>query len=257
MHIYLDESGNLTKSNGDYFIVASFTVGDPRRITNAFRKWQRRKFPRKLRVQTEVKFNDPHIDNALRIRTLKFLTKQDVPKEYRGKKGTIQTGRLYTEIVGETLALYLPLTEREFRVFRDQRILKGITLNEFNDLLKTKLLPQLPSKAIIQIQAMDSTSSVPIQIADWLCGALARYHERKPFGDEFYAILKKQHCQDQRTFFRLLDKKMGKVKRSGGANGGIPKLKTSVPLVSIQAHVSVLLPTPYLPYHETTKKSTY
>lgn len=222
MFIYLDESGNLTKSNGDYFIVASFTVGDPRRITNAFRKWQRSKFPRKLRVQAEVKFNDPHIDNALRIRTLKFLTKQDVrifythlkatniPKEYRGKKGTIQTGRLYTEIVGETLALYLPLTEREFRVFRDQRILKGITLNEFNDLLKTKLLPQLPSRAIIQIQAMDSTSSVPIQIADWLCGALARYHEHKPFGDEFYAILKNNVVKTKELFSDYWTKTWGK-----------------------------------------------
>ncbi len=212
MHIYLDESGNLTKSNGDYFIVASFTVGDPRRITNAFRQWQRSKFPKKLRVQTEVKFNDPHLDDALRIRTLKFLTKQDVrifytylkvtniPKEYRKKKGTIQTGRLYTEIVGETLALYLPLTEGEFRVFRDQRMLKGVARNEFNDLLKTKLLPQLPAKALIQIQAMDSTTSVPIQIADWLCGALARYHERKSFGNEFHDIMRNNIVKTKELF---------------------------------------------------------
>lgn len=44
MHIYLDESGTLTKSDGDYFIVATYSVGDARKITKAFRKWQKTKF---------------------------------------------------------------------------------------------------------------------------------------------------------------------------------------------------------------------
>lgn len=144
MFIYLDESGNLTKSNGKYFIVGSFTVGDPKRIAKAFRKWQKSKFPRKLKSQPEVKFNDSHLTDEIRTRTLKFLAKQDVrifytylkitniPKEYREKKGSIKTGHLYTQIVGDTLNLYLPITENEFRVFRDQRILKGVVLKDFN-----------------------------------------------------------------------------------------------------------------------------
>jgi len=78
MFIYLDESGNLTKSNGKYFIVTSYTIGDPRRIAKAFRKWQKNKFPRKLKYQSEVKFNDSHLTDDLREKTLKFLAKQDV-----------------------------------------------------------------------------------------------------------------------------------------------------------------------------------
>lgn len=222
MYIYLDESGNLTKSNGNYFLVASFTVGDPKRIAKAFRKWQKSKFPRKLKSQSEVKFNNSHLTDELRLRTLKFLAKQDVrifytylkitniPKEYREKEGSIKTGHLYTQIVGDTLNLYLPITETEFRVFRDQRILKGVVLKGFNEHLITQLLPQLPAKTIIQIQAMDSTSSTQIQVADWLCGALARYHEGKPQGKEFYNILKNNIIKEAELFSDYWTKKWKK-----------------------------------------------
>lgn len=219
MFIFIDESGDLSPTDGKFFVVGSYTVGDPRRIANAFRKWQRTKFPRKIRVQPEVKFNDSHIDDELRLRTLKFLAKQDIrifytftntrniPREYRGKRGSIKTGLLYTEIVGNTLELYLPITEKEFRVFRDQRILKGVVIKEFNEQLRAQLLPQLPAKAIIQIQATDSTSSPQIQVADWICGALARYHERKSLGKEFHDILKNNIVKSKELFSDYWTKK--------------------------------------------------
>lgn len=222
MFIYLDESGNLTKKNGKYFIVASFTVGDPRRIAKAFRKWQRDKFPRKLKYQAEVKFNDSHLTDGLRFKTLTFLAKQDIrifytylkitniPHDYQNKEGSIKTGLLYTHIVGDTLELYLPITEAEFRVFRDQRILKGVLLKDFNEHLATQLLPQLPAKIILQIQAMDSTSSPQIQIIDWVCGALARYHEGKTKGEEFYNILKNNVVKGKELFSDYWTKKWEK-----------------------------------------------
>lgn len=222
MFIYLDESGSLTRNDGKYFIVGSYTVGDPKRVVNAFRKWQRSKFPKKLRVQPEVKFNDAHLNNNLRLRTLKLLAKQDIrilytylkitniPEEYRGKEGSVKTGMLYAQIVGDTLELYLPITEKEFRVFRDQRILKGVSLKDFNERLTTQLLPQLPAKSIIQIQAMDSTSSSQIQVADWICGALARYHEGKPSGEEFYNILKNNIVKAKELFSDYWTKKWDK-----------------------------------------------
>lgn len=212
MDIYLDESGNLSRKNGQYFIVASYTVGDPRRVAKAFRKWQKSRFPKKLKGQSEVKFNDSHIDDRLRLKTIKFLAKQDIrifytylkainiPEQYRSDEGSIKTGLLYTEIVGDTLELYLPITESELRIFRDQRILKGVTLSEFNEHLMARLLPQLPAKVALQIQAMDSTSSPQIQVADWICGALARYHEQKPLGDEFYNILKNNIVKAKELF---------------------------------------------------------
>lgn len=212
MFTYLDESGTLTESDGKYFIVATFTVGDSRKITKAFRKWQKIKFPKKLRRQAELKFNDSHIDDKLRLKTLKYFSKQDIrifytflkkeniPPEYCKNGKVAKTGLLYSEIVKATLELYLPVTESQFTVVRDQRTLKGITVNKFNEMLKVSLLPKLPAKVLFQVQVVDSTANPLIQVADWVCGALARYHEDKPMGEEFYSILKQNIVQEKELF---------------------------------------------------------
>lgn len=212
MYIYLDESGNLTKGNGKYFIVATFTVGDPQRIANAFRKWQHRKFPKKLRDQAEVKFNDSHLTDGLRDKTITYIVKQDVrifytylkitniPKEYRKKGKVHASGLLYAEIVRATLELYLPATEPHFIVIRDKRSLKGMSPTEFHEKLKLSLLPKLPPKTLFHIQGVDSTTSPQVQVADWICGALARFHEGKPEGQPFYQKLKKNIIEEKELF---------------------------------------------------------
>lgn len=221
MYVYLDESGNLT-GNGKYFIVGSYTVGDPKRIANAFRKWQRSKFPRKLKVQAEVKFNDSHLDDELREKTLRVFAQQDIrifytylkvnniPESYRKKGGLIKAGLLYTEIMGETLDLYLPVIGPDFRVFRDRRILKGVKTSEFNQHLTVRLLPKFSAKTVVQIQAVDSTTSPQVQVADWVCGALNRYLERKPAGDKLYNILKNNIVKERELFTEYWNKKWDK-----------------------------------------------
>ena len=211
MHIYLDESGTLTESDSKYFIVGSYSVGDPRKIAKAFRKWQRSKFPKKLRVKPEVKFNDALTDK-LRLKTLRYFAKQDIrifytflkkkniPEEYYKKGKVHETGLLYTEIVRATLELYMPVVENELIVIRDQRTLKGVTVDKFNDVLKASLLPRLPAKVIFQVQAVDSTTNPLVQVADWVCGALARYYEQKPMGEEFYNVLKGNIVQEKELF---------------------------------------------------------
>lgn len=212
MHIYLDETGNFIKGSGKYFIVATFTVGDPQRIANAFRRWQHSKFSRRLRDQPEVKFNDAHLTDDLRKKTIKYLAKQDirifytylkitnVPQEYRKKGRVHKSGLLYAEIVRATLELYIPLTEPQFIVIRDKRTLKGMSPTEFHERLKISLLPNLPPKTLFHIQAVDSTSSPQVQIADWVCGALGRYYEGKENGVEFYNFLKNNIVKEKELF---------------------------------------------------------
>lgn len=213
-HIFLDESGQFTKHNHEkYFIVGSFVIGDYRRTEKRFRSWYKTKFPKKIRNQSEIKFSDKRIDENLRLRTLKFiadldvrinyvyLLKRNIPDDYL-YKNKIQDGLLYTNIIGETLEMFLPINDCEFRLFCDQRHLKGMKKFQFKEILKNRLIPQLPNRAIIQIEPTDSTTSANIQIADWISGAIARYLEKKNLGEECYQILKNNILQDGKELFK-------------------------------------------------------
>lgn len=202
MQIFLDETGQLTKSkDGDVFLVASFTVGDSKRTEKRFRSWRADRFPKRIRHLSEVKFGNQYIDDSLRLKTLKEISKldvrirygyikeQNIPLEYR-RKGKVRTGHLYTDIVSKTLETYLPITEPDFRVFCDARHLKGLKRPEFKSIVTSNLLSQLPPKSVVQIEMIDSMTSANIQIADWICGALGRYHNNGRLGEECMQILR-------------------------------------------------------------------
>ena len=73
-YIFLDESGQFTKNDHEkYFVIGSFTVGNPRRTEKQFRAWQKTRFPKKMRNQNEIKFADIKIDNNLRLCKLRWL----------------------------------------------------------------------------------------------------------------------------------------------------------------------------------------
>jgi len=212
-HIFLDESGQFAKHNHEeYFIVASFTIGEPRRTAKEFRKWVSTRFPKRMRRQAEIKWSATGISDELRLRTLKrisnldvriryvYLLRNNIPSEYRDEH-KIKDGFLYTNVVGELLDMYLPNTDVDFRVFCDQRKLSGLTKADFKEAIIARMLPNLPQKAIIQIETLDSTSSENIQIADWVAGALARWHEKGPLGDECRAILKENIIGEGKELF--------------------------------------------------------
>jgi hypothetical protein len=201
-YIFLDESGQFTKHNHEnYFVIASLTVGEPRRTAKGFRAWCRSHFPRKMRDQSEIKWSSTRYPDELRLKTLREISKLDVrirfayllhrniPADYR-HKNKLQSGLLYTNIVGEILASYLPITDKEFRVFCDCRRLSGMSESEFKEVLKARLLPALPKDVVLQIEMVDSAAVVNVQIADWIAGALARYLEKGRLGEECSKILK-------------------------------------------------------------------
>lgn len=211
MFIFIDESGNFTGDKDDYFIVGGFITGNPKRTRIAFRKWQRIKFPKKLRRKNEVKFNDKGLDEKLKLKTLLNFTKQDIrifytflkkeniPEEYRKKKG-IETGLLYTRIFSETLNLLIPTTDLEFRVFRDERHLQKITQAKFNEIIKLNLIPGLPAKSLFQIEAIDSATNPNIQIADWICGAIFKYYNKRNEGERLFLTLKNNIINSKELF---------------------------------------------------------
>ncbi len=201
-HIFVDESGQFTKHDHcQYFIIGSFTVGDPRRTEKRFRSWCKTRFPKKMRLQSEIKFSQTNIDDKLRIKTVKFISdldvriryyfllRQNIPNGY-WKKRRLQSGILYTEIIGELLESYLPASDEEIRVFCDQRKLLGVSKKDFQDIVTAKLLSKLPAKSICTVNMVDSSQDPNIQIADWITGSIARYLEGKKLGKELFEILK-------------------------------------------------------------------
>lgn len=56
--------------------------------------------------------------------------------------------------------------------------------------MQATLLPNLPAKIIIQIEAADSAKNPNIQIADWLCGALFRYYNNGKNGRQYFSTFK-------------------------------------------------------------------
>ena len=216
MYIFLDESGQFTKHNNEqYFVVASFTVGNQRRTDKALRRWFKKKFPKKLRNQSEIKFSNNKITDELRLKTLKYignldvriyyayLLRNNIPDNYR-QKDKLQSGDLYTHIIGEVLEMYLPTSDLEFRVFCDQRHLKGITHSEFKKILRARLLPLLPAGAVIEIEMIDSTTNANVQIADWIAGALTWDLENKNLGKGCKAILKNNILGEGKELFKKL-----------------------------------------------------
>lgn len=215
MYIFLDESGQFTKHNHEeYFVIGSFTVGDPKRTAKDFRSFYVKHFPKKMKNQSEIKWSATGISDKLRLKTLKYISKLDVriryiyllrnniPVEYR-KKDKLKDGLLYTNVVGELLDLYLPTTDSDFRIFCDQRKLSGIKKSNFKKIIKTRVLPNLPKNSIVQIETVDSSSNINIQIADWISGAIAKYLEKGHLGEEYYTILKGNIIGEGKELFNI------------------------------------------------------
>lgn len=211
----LDESGNFAKHNhGEYFVIGSFTVGEPQRTAKNFRAFYKKHFPRKMKHQNEIKWSASGISDVLRLKILRYISKLDVriryiyllknniPSEYR-KENKFKDGLLYTNIVGELLDMYLPIVDSDFRVFCDQRRLSGMTSSKFKEIIKARTLLNLPQNCIVQIETVDSAGKINIQIADWISGALARYLEKGKLGKECYAILRANTIGEGKELFNI------------------------------------------------------
>jgi len=214
MFIFLDESGQFHKNHNDkYFIIGSFTIGDTKRTAKRFRSWCNTRFPEKIRRQSEIKYSDSGISDDLRLKTIKFIcdldirirfsfiNKKNIPEKYRKKDG-LESGFLYTDIVGEILKTYLPTDDSLLHVFCDQRSLKGVTKKSFAEKVTIYLLPHLPKGGKIKIEMVDSREYVNIQIADWVVGGFASYLNKKPLGGKIFDLFKNNIIGESKEIYK-------------------------------------------------------
>lgn len=195
LFVFLDEAGNFRGNKDRYFVLAAFVTGNPRATRKCFLKAKRTKLPRKYRHYTELKFSDRVIPARFKKHVLRQLAKEDIwiyallfdknnmPAELLGHS----EGLTYCRLVGQLLEL-CPLAEASaIHVFLDRRHLKGLSRHEFNANLKAHLAFRLGPQVRLEIQHVDSTTNVNIQLADFVCGAIFRKYER---GDtEYYDII--------------------------------------------------------------------
>jgi len=199
--IYIDESGQFAKDGGNkYFVVASFTVADPKVSWKGFQSWQNLKYPKLVRRLPEVKFSEKLITNDLRLATLRtisqlkvqiryvYLDKKNIPEKFR-HKGSLRDGQLYAHIIAELLELYFPIKDMDLRVFCDERHLKGVTRKDFLDNLQAYLIPLMSPGSLVQVDMVHSHENTNVQIADWIAGALSRYLNNRPLGQKCFNVL--------------------------------------------------------------------
>ena len=165
-----------------------------------------------MRGQSEIKWSATGIDDELRLRTLRHISKLDVrirfvyllnnniPIEYL-KKDKLQSGLLYTNIIGEVLDMYMPILDKNLHVICDRRRLSGVTESKFRSILESRLKPSLSKNTKIEIDMVDSASNPNIQIVDWIAGAIAYYLEKGKQGEEFYKTLKGNFMNDGKELF--------------------------------------------------------
>ena len=207
LYLFLDEAGNFRGNRDRYFVLALFVTRYPRATKKCFVRAKQAKLPRKYRHYTEIKFSDRVIPSRFKKHVLRQLVKEDVriytllfdkrniPDELR-QQGE---GLTYCHLVGQLLEL-CPLAESEaIHLFMDRRKLKGLTREEFNLDLKTHLLPQLRKGTSFDIQHVDSTTSVNIQLADFVSGAIFQRYERG--NSEYYDIIAEK-IEVERELFR-------------------------------------------------------
>jgi len=200
--IFVDESGSFKPcADQNYFVIASFTVGDPERTASDFKKWQKKKFPWVKRYQSEVKFSETGLPDDLRVKTIQYISSLDVRIKYgylkckhipaaSYDKHGLREGYLYTQILGEVLESYFPISDDQLMARCDKRSLKGLKKDEFVGILKARLVTVAPVGARVDIVQVDSTEDRNIQIADWIAGALASYLNGKSLGAKFNEILR-------------------------------------------------------------------
>ncbi len=215
MYIFLDESGQFAKNDkNDYFVIGSFSVDDPRKTEKDFRKWFSKKFPKKMRDQSEIKWSATGITNVLRLKTIQvisdhcaqirygFLNRNNIPISYRNKKNKIDSGILYTIIVAEVLKQYFPTDDNEIYIFCDQRSLKGMSKHQFESKIASIILPLCTLGTLVKVEMIDSVTNLNIQIADWISGALARFLEKGVLGEDCYTVLKSRIICEGIEFFK-------------------------------------------------------
>lgn len=110
-YIFIDESGHMSTSGTDtIFVLGSFATDDQVDSEKKIKSWFRIKYPKRFKLQPEIKWSSSDIKDNLRLKTLQYIkdmkidisyshvTKKDIYK-YSSKNKKINTEKIYIDLL--------------------------------------------------------------------------------------------------------------------------------------------------------------
>jgi hypothetical protein len=195
LYVFVDEAGNLRADRDRYSVLVAFVTEQPKATRKCFVRAKQTKLPRQYQHYAELKFSDRVIPDDFKKHVLRQVARNEiriyvlvVAKEYLASNFSGQAeGMIYCHLVTRLLESCHLAESDEVYLFLDRRSLGGLTRQEFDARLRRQLLTRLRERARLEIQHPDSTTSVNIQVVDFLCGAVFQKYER--CNPEYYSLI--------------------------------------------------------------------
>ena len=184
MYAYIDESGVVTKGQGEYFITASFVAPDRYTAARCLKDIREKHLKKQYKRLSELKFNNCDTDLIKRI--LRCIVQHDITIYYIAwKKGTTNKTQLElkTDLFAKLISRILTDTNEPAEIIIDN-FLKKTQQTRFTESLKT-------TTGTNPMQYADSQKCPGIQIADFIAGTIGRLynHPEDPQSRELYTII--------------------------------------------------------------------
>ena len=197
MNIYMDESGNLGRSekSSKYFLIALLATRNHKAIDNCIKRIRQRKLKKKFKDVPELKFNNS--DEIIRKAVLKCISNREADIYYI----LLDKRKIFRESAKAEFYTYLTgfLIHRILEEIEDIELIVDKSLgkekrDEFNAYVRDKILDKLKSKIKITVEHKDSKEDKCIQAADFVSGAIFSKYEFD--SDIYYNIIQNKIRQE-------------------------------------------------------------
>ncbi|HJJ47985.1 MAG TPA: DUF3800 domain-containing protein [Methanocorpusculum sp.] len=185
MYIYIDESGVVTKGQGDYFIVTALCTPDKNTADRCIKNIRQNHLKKHYKNLGEIKFSNSTPEIIRRI--LQCITRHDIKIYYCAYKKEL-TEKSQIELKINLFSRLIKMTAEDenepARIIIDN-FLKKTQQNLFSEQIQ-------PANKNYPVTYSDSISCPGIQLADFLCGTIGRYYNYPGFEEniEHYNIIK-------------------------------------------------------------------
>jgi len=189
LHVFIDESGDLGRKGGKYFIVAAVVSENPGELEAIIKRAKKYRKKKKFRKLPEFKAN--YADRPLRERILRALSGSNSKiyalaiEKSRMHEGLFDAKERFFNFICGVLLRIIVKNVSSVEIVIDRRTGNRSMLEDINAYAASKIR-QINPEIKIRISHEDSMVSLPLQVADFAAWAVHRKYEA---GDSSYYSL--------------------------------------------------------------------